>query len=69
MVPFAKRMDYMAGSADVIKKLFQAMGDPETISFGGGAPAKETLPGIFMPLAVAGIIIRRKNAAVRPPRR
>lgn len=44
MVPFAKRMDYMAGSADVIKKLFQAMGDPETISFGGGAPAKETLP-------------------------
>jgi len=44
MVPFAKRMDYMAGSAEVIKNLFKAMGDPETISFGGGAPARETLP-------------------------
>jgi 2-aminoadipate transaminase len=44
MIPFAKRMEYMAGSAQVIKKLFKAMGDPETISFGGGAPARETLP-------------------------
>lgn len=44
MVPFAKRMEYMAGSAEVIEKLFKAMGDPDTISFGGGAPAKETLP-------------------------
>jgi len=44
MVPFAKRMEYMAGSAKVIEDLFKAMGDPETISFGGGAPAKETLP-------------------------
>ena len=44
MIPFAKRMDYMAGSAEVIKNLFKAMGDPETISFGGGAPARETLP-------------------------
>lgn len=44
MVPFAKRMEYMAGSANVIKNLFKAMGDPETISFGGGAPARETLP-------------------------
>ena len=44
MVPFAKRMEYMAGSAEVIKNLFKAMGDPETISFGGGAPARETLP-------------------------
>lgn len=44
MIPFAKRMEYMAGSATVIKNLFKAMGDPETISFGGGAPARETLP-------------------------
>ena len=44
MIPFAKRMDYMEESATVIKNLFKAMGDPETISFGGGAPAKETLP-------------------------
>lgn len=44
MVPFAKRMEYMAGSAKVIENLFKAMGDPDTISFGGGAPARETLP-------------------------
>ena len=44
MVPFAKRMEYMAGSAGVIENLFKAMGDPDTISFGGGAPARETLP-------------------------
>ena len=35
MPEFAKRMDYMAGSAAVIRGLFGAMNDPETISFGG----------------------------------
>ena len=44
MPEFAKRMDYMAGSAAVIRGLFGAMNDPETISFGGGAPASEALP-------------------------
>ena len=44
MPEFAKRMDYMAGSAAVIRGLFGAMGDPETISFGGGAPASDALP-------------------------
>ncbi|MBR1456460.1 MAG: PLP-dependent aminotransferase family protein [Oscillospiraceae bacterium] len=44
MPEFAKRIDYMAGSADIIRGLFNAMGDPETISFGGGAPATEALP-------------------------
>ena len=44
MPEFAKRMDYMAGSASVIRGLFGAMNDPETISFGGGAPASEALP-------------------------
>ena len=44
MPEFAKRMDYMAGSAAVIRGLFGAMNDPETISFGGGAPAAEVLP-------------------------
>ena len=39
MPEFARRMDYMAGSAAVIRGLFGAMNDPETISFGGGAPA------------------------------
>ena len=44
MVEFAKRMAYMASTADVIRYLFETMTDPETISFGGGAPAKEALP-------------------------
>lgn len=44
MPDFAKRMTDMAGSAAIVKNLFGAMTDPETISFGGGAPAKEALP-------------------------
>lgn len=43
MPEFAKRMTDMARSAKVVEKLFKAMADPETISFGGGAPAKECL--------------------------
>lgn len=45
MPEFAKRMDYMAGSAAIIRGLFSAMNDPETISFGGGTPASDALPG------------------------
>lgn len=44
MPKFAKRMDVMKSSANIIKNLFGAMGDPELISFGGGAPAREALP-------------------------
>lgn len=44
MVPFAQRMADMEKSATVVRKLFGAMTDPETISFGGGAPAREALP-------------------------
>ena len=44
MPDFAKRMEYMAGSAEIIRGLFGAMNDPETISFGGGAPATDALP-------------------------
>jgi 2-aminoadipate transaminase len=44
MTQFAKRVAYMQGTADVIRYLFESMTDPETISFGGGAPAKEALP-------------------------
>jgi len=41
---FANRMNAMAKSAGVIRSLFGAMNDPDTISFGGGAPAREALP-------------------------
>ena len=44
MPAFAKRMEYMAESAAIIRGLFGAMNDPETISFGGGAPASDALP-------------------------
>lgn len=44
MANFAKRMTSMEKSAYVVKKLFGAMNDPEIISFGGGAPAREALP-------------------------
>ena len=44
MTKFAKRMAYMQSTADVIRYLFESMTDPDTISFGGGAPAREALP-------------------------
>ena len=44
MPSFAKRISIMEKSATVIRNLFSAMADPEIISFGGGAPAKEALP-------------------------
>jgi len=44
MVKFANRMTTMKKSAAVIRGLFGNMNDPEIISFGGGAPAKEALP-------------------------
>ncbi len=44
MVNFAKRMDDMSKSAEIVRNLFNAMTDPQIISFGGGAPAVEALP-------------------------
>ena len=44
MAKFAQRMAYMQGTSDVIRYLFESMTDPDTISFGGGAPAREALP-------------------------
>lgn len=44
MTEFAKRIAYMQSAADVIRYLFESMTDPDTISFGGGAPAREALP-------------------------
>lgn len=44
MSKFAERMSSMENSASVVKRLFGAMNDPEIISFGGGAPAREALP-------------------------
>jgi 2-aminoadipate transaminase len=38
------RIAYMQETSDVMRYLFESMTDPETISFGGGAPAREALP-------------------------
>ena len=43
MAKFAARMETMQETSDVIRYLFESMTDPDTISFGGGAPAKEAL--------------------------
>lgn len=63
MPEFAKRMDYMAGSAAIIKGLFGAMNDPETISFGGGAPASEALP-VEQVNKIASEVITREGRGV-----
>jgi 2-aminoadipate transaminase len=37
-------MAHMQATAEVVRYLFESMTDPQTISFGGGAPAREALP-------------------------
>ncbi len=44
MIPYAERIQTMKRSAEVVAGLFKANADPETINFGIGSPAKETLP-------------------------
>ncbi len=44
MQKYARRMVGMEETAAVVKGLFGALGDPELISLGIGAPAKEALP-------------------------
>ena len=44
MSKYARRMKTMEKPANIIKSLFSSMNDPNVISFGGGAIAKECLP-------------------------
>ncbi|HAY84809.1 MAG TPA: PLP-dependent aminotransferase family protein, partial [Chloroflexi bacterium] len=44
MAKFAQRIDFMQETSNVMRYLFESMSDPDTISFGGGAPAREALP-------------------------
>ncbi|WP_317855780.1 PLP-dependent aminotransferase family protein [Chakrabartyella piscis] len=44
MKEFAKRWDTMQRSCDTLKIVINSMTDPNVLSFGGGAPAKEALP-------------------------
>ncbi len=63
MPEFAKRMEYMAGSAGIIRGLFGAMNDPETISFGGGAPASDALP-VEQMRVIADEVLKRETRGV-----
>ena len=63
MPAFAKRMEYMAGSAAIIRGLFGAMNDPDTISFGGGAPASDALP-IEQIREIASDVLKRDTRGV-----
>ncbi len=59
MTKFAKRMAYMQSTADVIRYLFESMTDPDTISFGGGAPAREALPVELVQDISSEVLIRK----------
>ncbi len=64
MTEFAKRMAYMQPTSDVMRYLFESMTDPETISFGGGAPAREALP-VELVHEIAGEILTREKRGVQ----
>lgn len=61
MPKFAQRMYDMEGSAKIIRALFGAMGDPNIISLGGGAPASEGLPVEEVREICADVITRDKR--------
>ncbi|HOO13114.1 MAG TPA: PLP-dependent aminotransferase family protein, partial [Bacillota bacterium] len=61
MPKFAQRMKTMEKSANIIKGLFGAMNDPELISFGGGAPAREALPVDIVREIAADVITTDKR--------
>ena len=64
MPKFAKRMAYMQSTADVIRYLFESMTDPDTISFGGGAPAREALP-VELVHEIANDVLSRDRRGVQ----
>src|SRR5512143_787249 len=61
MANFAKRIAYMQPTSDVMRYLFESMTDPDTISFGGGAPAKEALPVELIHEIASAALTREKR--------
>jgi 2-aminoadipate transaminase len=61
MVNYAKRMEAMAYTANVVSNLFGAMTNPDIISFGGGAPAKEALPIDILRQLTDEVILKDKR--------
>ncbi len=64
MAEFARRISNMKSSAGVIRQLFESMTDPDTISFGGGAPAREALP-VEMIHSIANEVLTREKRGVQ----
>ena len=64
MAQFAERIAYMQTTSDVIRYLFESMTDPDTISFGGGAPAQEALP-VEIVHEIASQVLTRERRGVQ----
>src|SRR5512144_2927031 len=64
MTKFARRVAYMQATSDVMRYLFESMTDPDTISFGGGAPAKEALP-VEIVHDIASRVLTREQRGVQ----
>lgn len=63
MQKYARRMDAMAETAAVVKGLFGALNDPELISLGIGAPAKEALP-VDLLREISNDVLRKDSRGV-----
>ena len=63
MQKYARRMDAMAETAAVVKGLFGALGDPDLISLGIGAPAKEALP-VDILREISNDILRKETRGI-----
>ena len=61
MVNYARRISTMSYTADVVRNLFGAMTDPNIISFGGGAPAKEALPVDILRQLTDEVVVKDKR--------
>ena len=64
MTKFAERIACMQATSDVIRYLFESMTDPDTISFGGGAPAQEALP-VEAVYDIASRVLTREKRGVQ----
>ena len=60
---FAQRIHTMAGSAEVVRGLFNSLADPELISLSIGAPAKEALP-VEIVREIANDVLTRESRGV-----
>lgn len=63
MQKYARRMEKMSETAAVVKGIFGALGDPELISLGIGAPAKEALP-VDILREISNDVLRRDSRGI-----